>query len=95
MFGSVRLRYFGARDLIEDGSVRSEPTTLVNGQVGVRLSPKARLVLDVFNLFDTEASDIDYFYTSRLRGEPATGVEDLHAHPALPRSVRIGLQIAF
>ena len=95
VFGSLRLRYFGARDLIEDGSVRSEPTTLVNGQAGLRLSPKARVILDVFNLFNVEASDIDYFYTSRLRGEPAGGVDDIHVHPALPRSIRIGLQIAF
>ncbi|MGH9386235.1 MAG: TonB-dependent receptor, partial [Vicinamibacterales bacterium] len=95
VFGSVRLRYFGSRDLIEDGSVRSKPTTLVNGQAGVRLSPTTRVVVDVFNLFNTQASDIDYFYTSRLRGEPADGVDDLHVHPALPRSIRIALQFAF
>jgi outer membrane receptor protein involved in Fe transport len=95
VFGSLRVRYFGARALIEDDSVRSQPTTLVNGQAGVRLSPKARVVFDVFNLFDTKASDIDYFYTSRLRGEPASGVDDIHVHPALPRSIRIGLQVVF
>ncbi len=95
MFGSVRLRYFGSRDLTENGSVRSGPTTLVNAQSGVRLSPSMRIVLDVFNLFNTEASDIDYFYTSRLRGEPTGGVDDVHVHPALPRSVRIGLQFEF
>jgi outer membrane receptor protein involved in Fe transport len=95
VFGSVRLRYFGARDLVEDGSVRSNSTTIVNGHAGVRFSPNARIVLDVFNLFNTEASDIDYFYTSRLRGEPLGGVEDIHVHPALPRSIRIGLQVGF
>ncbi len=95
VFGSVRLRYFGARDLTEDGSVRSKPTTLVNAQGGVRISPSTRVVLDVFNLFNTEASDIDYFYTSRLRGEPAGGVDDIHLHPTLPRSIRIGLQVEF
>ena len=33
--------------------------------------PRLRLRLEGFNLFDAEVSDIDYFYTSRLPGEPA------------------------
>jgi hypothetical protein len=93
MFGSTRIRYFGSRDLLENGSARSAPTTLVNLQAGARLSSRIRLIADVFNLFDRRVSDIDYFYASRLAGEPAGGVEDVHLHPALPRSVRIGLSI--
>jgi hypothetical protein len=61
----------------------------------LRLSNRARLVLEAFNLFDAEVSDIDYFYASRLPGEPADGVEDIHTHPALPRSARLGIQFAF
>jgi hypothetical protein len=95
LFGSVRVRHFGPRPLIEDASVASKSTTLWNGELGYRLSPKARLVLEVFNIFDAKVSDIDYFYTSRLRGEVAAGVEDLHLHPALPRSARFGIQISF
>src|SRR5262245_42637538 len=52
-------------------------------------------VLEAFNLFDAEVSDIDYFYASRLAGEPADGGEDIHLHPALPRSARIGIQFSF
>ncbi|MDD2785125.1 MAG: TonB-dependent receptor [Sulfuricurvum sp.] len=33
-FGGMRLRYFGSRALIEDNSVRSEPSTLVNLKAG-------------------------------------------------------------
>ena len=95
VFGSLRVRHFGPRALIEDGSVQSSNTTLWNGEAGYRLSNKARLVLDVFNIFDARASDIDYFYTSRLRGEPEEGVDDTHVHPALPRSAWIGLQVSF
>ena len=73
----------------------SKSTTLWNGEVGYRFSSRARLVLEVFNLFDAKVSDIDYFYTSRLPGEPADGVEDVHTHPALPRSARVGLQLSF
>jgi hypothetical protein len=63
--------------------------------VGIRLGRNASLVLDIFNLFDAEASDIDYFYTSRLPGEPSGGIDDIHSHPALPRAVRVGLQVGF
>ena len=93
--GSIRVRHFGPRPLIEDASVLSKSTTLWNGEIGYRLSSKARLVLETFNLFDAEVSDIDYFYASRLPGEPGGGVEDIHFHPALPRSARIGIQFSF
>jgi hypothetical protein len=94
-FGSIRVRHFGPRPLIEDASVTSNSTTIWNGEVGYRLSSKARLVLEAFNLFDAEVSDIDYFYASRLQGEPAEGIDDIHLHPALPRSARIGIQFSF
>ena len=95
LFGSLRVRHFGPRPLIEDASVTSKSTTIWNGEVGYRLSSKARLVLETFNLFDAEVSDIDYFYASRLPGEPSEGVEDIHTHPALPRSARLGVQFSF
>ena len=56
---------------------------------------RARVVLEAFNLFNARASDIDYDYLSRLSGEPASGVEDVHTHPALPRSFRLGLHLTF
>lgn len=93
--GSLRLRYFGPRPLIDDDSVRSAATTLINLEAGYRITRGVRVVLDVFNLFDAQVSDIDYFYTSRLRDEPATGVGDIHFHPSLPRTLRVGLQVAF
>jgi hypothetical protein len=95
LFGSIRVRHFGPRPLIEDASVKSEGTTLWNAELGYRFSGKARLVLELFNLFDAEVADIDYFYPSRLAGEPADGVEDIHTHPALPRTARLGLQLSF
>jgi hypothetical protein len=94
-FGSLRVRHFGPRPLVEDASVTSKSTTIWNGEVGYRLSRKARVVLELFNIFDAEVSDIDYFYASRLPGEPGEGIEDIHTHPALPRSARIGLQLTF
>jgi len=93
--GNIELRHFGPRPLVEDGSIRSASTTLAYARAGYRITPRTRLTLDVFNLFDRKASDIDYFYTSRLSGEPAGGVEDIHFHPVEPRSVRLTLQHSF
>ena len=63
--------------------------------MGYRLTARTRLFVDVFNMFDSEASDIDYFYSSRLPGEPAGGIDDIHTHHALPRTARVTLQVDF
>ncbi len=94
-YGGLELRYFGPRPLIEDNSVRSASTSLAYGRVGYKISSKTKLTLDVFNLFDRQASDIDYYYPSRLRGEPTSGADDIHFHPVEPRSVRITLSHQF
>jgi len=95
MFGSLRWRYFGPRALIEDDSVRSNATSLVNLQAGYTIGGHAKLAVDVFNLFNAADSDIDYFYVSRLPGEPLDGVADIHTHPTLPRTARATLIISF
>ncbi len=93
-FGSVRWRYFGPRPLVEDNSVRSRASSLTNLRVGYRLSPRLMLALDVYNLFDSKANDIEYWYESQLAGEGAP-VADRHLHPTEPRSGRLTLQYRF
>ena len=93
-FGSLRLRHFGPRPLLEDDSVKSKATSIVNGEAGYKFSDRIRLTVEGFNIFDAEVSDIDYFFESRLRNEPAA-VEDLHFHAAIPRSARVALQFSF
>jgi hypothetical protein len=95
VFGSLRLRYFGPRPLIEDDSVRSQATSLMNLEAGYKVSKSARIALDMFNLFDAKDSDIDYFYTSRLPGEPLAGITDGHFHATLPRTARLSLILGF
>ena len=85
--GSVRLRWLDEAPLVEDDSVRSDASLLVNAGVVYRRGA-AEWRLDVLNLFDSDDDDIAYFYASRLPGEPAAGVEDVHFHPLEPRSVR-------
>ncbi len=94
-FGSARLRYFGPRPLIEDNSVRSNGSMLVNGRLGYHYDKKTTIALDVLNMFDRKVSDIDYFYTSRLQGEPAAGVDDIHTHPAEPRTLRLTVTLDY
>ena len=95
VFGSLRLRHFGPRPLVEDNRVRSNATTLWNGEIGYRVSSRARVVVEGYNLFDSKVPDIDYFYTSQLPGEPDEGVDDVHTHPAIPRTARLSLQVRF
>jgi outer membrane receptor protein involved in Fe transport len=62
VFGSVRVRYFGPRPLTEDGSVRSKASTTVNLLAGYEIVRGLRAQVEIFNLFDTKVSDIDYYY---------------------------------
>lgn len=94
-FGALRWRYFGVRPLIEDGSVYSAPTSLFNARVGYVFENGLKLQVDGFNLLNTQASQIDYYYTSRLPNEPAEGVADRHFHPVEPLAVRFTLAKAF
>jgi hypothetical protein len=93
-FGGARLRYFGPAPLVEDDSVRSESTLLVNADVGYRFSDRFEVVATVFNALDAEDNDISYFYESQLPGEAAP-VEDLHFHPVEPRTLRVTASYRF
>jgi len=92
-FGSLRLRYFGERPLVEDGSVTSDPTTVVNLRSGYSLNSWV-FSADVLNLFDSRDHDIDYWYASRLPGE-SSEQEDIHYHVIEPRIVRLAAAYQF
>jgi hypothetical protein len=92
--GGLRLRYFGNRPLIEDNTIRSASSTLVNAKLGYAITQDIKLTAEVLNLFNRKVSDIDYVYDSRLRGE-AAAVTDVHTHPAEPRALRVGLVMKF
>lgn len=94
-FGTLKLRYFGPRPLTEDGSVRSGATTLVNARLGYKFDNGFRVHLDALNLLNSKASQIDYYYTSRLPGEPAAGVNDVHFHPVEPFALRLTAAATF
>ncbi len=93
-FGALRLRYVGPRPLIEDNSVSSSVSVLTNLRLGYRVNRRTQHTLDVYNLFDRRANDIEYWYESQLASESAA-VFDRHLHPAEPRTLRITLAHRF
>lgn len=90
-YASLRSRYFSPRPLAADGSVKSRDSLVFNLRAGFRRG-NADYYVDVLNLFDTDANDIEYLYESRLPWE-AAGVEDIHFHPIEPRTLRAGVKI--
>ena len=90
-FVALRLRHFGAYPLAGDNRVRATPATLLNGDLGYQFGA-VRVQLSLLNLLDSNARDIQYFYTSRLSGEPAGGVGDVHYHQMEPRQVRVAMR---
>ncbi len=87
-FGGLRTRYFSPRPLNGDGSIESKDAFQVNAVVGYRRD-QWEVALEALNLFDADDNDIEYFYGSRLPGEPLGGVEDTHLHPFEPRQFRL------
>ncbi|TFW15685.1 TonB-dependent receptor [Duganella callida] len=88
--GSLKLRYFGPRPLIEDNSVRSKSSMTLNGRIGWKARKDVTLELEAFNLTNRRDSAIDYYYVSQLKGEAAP-VGGIHFHPIESRSLRATL----
>lgn len=93
-FGGARFRHFGAAPLIEDNSVRSDSTTLVNIEAGYKIGKNWKVSAALYNVFDSEDNDITYFYESQLANETEP-VEDIHFHPVEPRTLRVTLSTTF
>jgi hypothetical protein len=93
-FGSLRIRHFASYPLVEDNSAESEGSTIASLALGWH-NDSWRLQVDLLNIFDSNDHDIDYFYSSRLAGEPADGIEDNHYKIFEPRQVRAYISYAF
>jgi hypothetical protein len=92
---NLRLRYFGPRALVQDDSVRSASSTVLQAGFGYQASKHVRLQVEAMNVLNAKVNDIEYYYATRLQGEPAAGVNDRLVHPADPRSVRFATIIHF
>jgi len=91
---SARLRYIGPYPLIEDNSHRAPADEVLNLRFAWKPGPWTLLV-ELLNALDHDGKDIVYWYTSRLPGEPADGVDGLLSRAEEPRSVRVGVKYQF
>jgi hypothetical protein len=87
---SLRLRYFGPRDLTSDGLFRSQATALVNGEIGYRIGERWRVSAEFLNLLNRDDHDIDYAYTSRITPTASPAFTDVF-HPVEPFQLRFWL----
>ncbi len=90
----ARLRHFGSYSLIEDDSVRADSTTVANARLGYKLG-RIELAADLLNIFNSKDKEIEYFYASRLQGEPPDGIEDRHFKAVEPRQLRVSALVKF
>ena len=91
---SLRLRYFGPRDLTSDGIYRSKATALLNAGVGYQINKKWRVSAEFLNLLHRRDHDIDYAYTSQITPTATPAFTDVF-HPVEPFQVRFGLGRTF
>ena len=91
---SLRLRYFGPRDLTSDGIYRSDSTLLLNTEAGYQINKTWRVFVEFLNLLDSRDHDIDYAYTSRITPTAAPSFTDVF-HPVEPFQVRVGMTVRF
>lgn len=87
---SARVRYLGSSSLIEDNSVRSDPSFLLNLGLSKEFG-RFTIGVDVLNATDSKDNEIEYFYESRIKGEAAP-VADRMVHPFEPRTFRLVLR---
>jgi hypothetical protein len=91
---SLRLRYFGPRDLTSDQIYRSNQTVLLNGEVGYRIGENWRVSGELLNMLNRRDSDIDYAYTSQITPTAAPAFTRVF-HPAEPFLVRFAVGRSF
>ncbi len=102
---SLRMRYFGPRQLDTAGDAHSPSSTIWNAQFTQKLRKGRSLTFDVFNIFNADVADVTYYYNSWLPYDAKTpanvanpainpalggaGIADYHFHPSTQRSVRL------
>lgn len=91
---SLRLRYFGPRDLTADGAYKSSQTVLLNAEAGYQINKRWRLFAEALNLLDRHDQDIAYAYESRV-SPTADPQFQVHLHPCEPFQVRGGVTATF
>ena len=96
---NLTMRYIGNRFADEERQQTARGYTFFDFGARYRHKLGTKFSLDAFvtleNLANTQWREAQFFFTSRLRGEPAEGVPDIHFTPGNPRTVLGGLALRF
>ena len=98
--GGLKLRYIGAYALEEGNTERSSSVWTANLKLAYRFNPQWQVSLDVLNLFDRRANDIEYWggACTKTDGPACNGGEGIDGrliHPMEPRMLRLALRASF
>ena len=99
-YGGLRLRYLGAYPLENSGQQKSTPFFTTNIKLGYRINKSLQVTLDVLNLFDRKANDIEYWGATCTRSEGAgcnggAGFDGRLVHPIESRTLRVSVRGMF
>lgn len=94
LMATLRMRYFGPRDLTSDGIYTSNSTVLLNAEVGYQINSKWRVTAELFNLLNRSDHDIDYAYESRISPTAQSEFTNVF-HPVEPLQARFGVERTF
>jgi outer membrane receptor protein involved in Fe transport len=103
-FGGMRLRYLGSYDLEETGAEKSRAFWMANLKLGYRFNKQWQATVDVLNLFNKQANDIEYWGGACTRNEATLGtgccgggsaIDGRLIHPLESRTTRLGLKLNF
>lgn len=92
---SARVRFVGAYPLLEDDSERAPSHHVLSLRGAWKPTERLTAYVEVLNALDDNGADIEYFYTSRLPGEPADGVDGVLSRAHEPRTFRVGVTSRF
>ena len=91
---SLEMRHLADRFASEDREAKARGYTLFDLTARYRYRALEAFV-SIENLTNTEWREAQFFFTSRVPGEPAEGVADIHFTPGTPRAVLGGLAWRF
>lgn len=91
---SFEMRHVGDRVADDFGHHTARGYTLFNTTTRYRYR-NFEAFFTIENLTNTDWREAQFFFTSRLRGEPAAGVDDVHFTPGTPRSFFGGIAVHF
>ena len=94
---TTQLRHIGSAALVEDNSVRSNSSTLINFKARRNFENNQSVHIDLLNAFNRKFYDISYYAANQLRttqnGTLITA--PLQVHPGEPRSVRLTYAVKY